>query len=329
MCQLECAHGDIVQEKTREHRRKSVRQMRLKAGMSVGDLVDEMGGAGVIGAGRVAKGVEILTEMLGDPDYTVFLSISGPLVPSGLRLLFTELLRRDLVDVIVTNGANMVHDLIEAMGKHHLIGSLDEDDRELWKKGINRAYDIYVESSSFAQLERRLWKMLDEMPESHRVGVPIHQFLHEIGLRLTDEDSILRNAALKGIPIFSPGLLDSMLGIPLWMYSTRGKLELDPLKDFETLARLVYDAKKAGAIILGGGTPKHHTLYVNTLREGLDSAIQISTAIADDGSLSGAPLSEAISWGKIKGDKMVNILGDVTIIFPLMVAAAFEKLSVR
>jgi len=88
--------------------------------------------------------------------------------------------------------------------------------------------------------------------------------------------------------------------------------------------------KKAGAIILGGGTPKHHTQYMNTLREGLDAAVQISSARADDGSLSGAPLKESVSWGKLKGERLnmtSTIFGDVTIVFPIIVAAALEKIG--
>jgi len=309
-----------------KHGSRIVRQMRLKADMTVDDLVKEMGGAGVIGAGRVAKAVDIVTEMFSDPDYTVFLAVSGPLVPSGMRLVFTDLIRGRYVDAIVTNGANMVHDLVEAMGEHHLVGSLGEDDRELWKKGINRVYDIFIESHVFPDLEKHLDFILDSIPEDKRVNMPIHGFLREIGLRLRDEDSILYNAAKNDVPIFSPGLLDSMIGIPVWMYSQRSKLSLNPIKDFELLTRLVYDAKKAGAIILGGGTPKHHTLYVNTLREGLDAAVQISSAVADDGSLSGAPLSEAVSWGKVRGDKIVSVFGDITIVFPVIIAAVLERL---
>ncbi|RLI06499.1 deoxyhypusine synthase, partial [Candidatus Bathyarchaeota archaeon] len=149
----------------------------------------------------------------------------------------------------------------------------------------------------------------------------------EIGLRLRDEDSILRCAALRDVPIFSPALLDSMIGIPLWMYSQRRTLSINPLRDFEHFAELVYDAEKAGAIILGGGVPKHHTLYMNTLRGGLDAAVQITTARAEDGSLSGAPLREAISWGKVKGARIVDVYGDATILFPLIVAAALERVE--
>ena len=305
---------------------KRVEHMRLWPGMTVGELAEEMRKAGVIGAGRVGKAVGIVAEMFSDPDYTTFITLSGPLVPSGMRVVFRDLIRDGYVDVVVTNGANMVHDIVEAMGRPHMVGEVDVDDAELHERGINRAYAIFSESDTWSKLEEYVSGILDGLPEERRVGIPIHGLLREIGLRLEDEESILYTAARKGVPIFSPGFLDSMLGIPLWMYSKRSRLVIDPIKDFDLLGEVVYEAKKSGAIILGGGTPKHHAQYMNTLREGLDAAVQISTARAEDGSLSGAPLKESVSWGKLKGDKASTIFGDVTIVFPLIVAAALERI---
>jgi len=305
---------------------KRVEQMRLRPGMTVGELAEEMRKAGVIGAGRVGKAVEIVAEMFSDPDYTTFITLSGPLVPSGMRVVFRDLIRDGYVDVVVTNGANVVHDIVEAMGRPHMVGEVDVDDAELHERGINRAYDIFIESDTWPKLEEYVGGILDCLPEERRVGIPIHGLLREIGLRLEDEESILYTAARKGVPIFSPGFLDSMLGIPLWMYSKRSRLVIDPIKDFDLLGEMVYEAKKSGAIILGGGTPKHHAQYMNTLREGLDAAVQISSARAEDGSLSGAPLKESVSWGKLKGDKASTIFGDITVVFPLIVAAALERI---
>jgi len=304
--------------------------MRLRPGMTVGELAEEMLGAGVIGAGRVGRAVEIVAEMFSDPDYTTFVTLSGPLVPSGLRRIFVDLIRDGYIDAVMTNGANVVHDLVEAMGRSHMVGDVNADDAELWEQGINRAYDIFVESEVFVELESFVGDILDGLSEEKRVDVPIHSVLREIGLKLEDEGSILHTAARKGVPIFCPGFLDSMLGIPLWMYSKRSRLQFNPLKDFDHLSDVIYEAKKSGAIILGGGMPKHHTQYMHTLREGLDAAVQISTARVEDGSLSGAPLRESVSWGKLKGEQMSmtsTIFGDVTIVFPLIVAAALEKIQ--
>jgi deoxyhypusine synthase len=297
--------------------------------MSVGELTDEMLGAGVIGAGRVGKAVDIIAEMFSNPEYTTFLTIAGPLVPSGLREIFSDLIKLGLIDGIITNGANIIHDLIEAMDKKHYIGSKDVDDEELHDKGINRVYDIFVKSEVFLELEEYIGKLLDDIPNKKRASIPIHSLLTEIGLRLDDPGSIIYNAPRNDVPIFCPGLLDSMLGIPLWMYSKNKELNINTIKDFELLADMVYEAKRSGAIILGGGMPKHHAQYLHTLRGGLDAAIQISSAIPADGSLSGAPLKEAVSWGKLKGkhmDMTSSVWGDVTIIFPLIVAAALEKI---
>jgi deoxyhypusine synthase len=310
---------------------KRVHQMRLRPGMTVLELAEEMKQAGVIGAGRVGKAVDIVAEMFSDPDYTVFITLSGPLVPGGLRLVFRDLIRDGYVDAVMTNGANMVHDIVEAMGRGHMVGTVNVDDEQLYKEGYNRAYDIFIESQTFVDIEGFIGGILDDIPEEKRVDTPIHGLLHEIGLRLKDPDSILHTAAEKNVPIFSPGFLDSMLGIPLWLYGQQKKLVINPLKDFNLLADMVYDAKKSGAIILGGGTPKHHTQYMHTLRDGLDAAVQISSARAEDGSLSGAPLSESITWGKLKEgvleEKTSTIFGEVTTVFPLIVAAALEKIK--
>ena len=309
---------------------RRVGQMRLRPGMTVGELADEMRNAGVMGAGRVGRAVDIVTEMFSDPEYTVFLSLTGALVPGGMRQIFSDLIKGGYVNVVVTNGSNLIHDLLETMGLHHMVGKVDVDDEKLYEEGINRAYDIFMRDSYFSDLEKFVCEILENIPLEKRDGTPIHGLLREIGLHLNDEDSILYNAAKMDVPVFSPGFLDSMLGIPLWMYSKRSKLVINPLRDFDRFADVVYDAKKSGAIILGGGTPKHHTQYMNTLRDGLDAAVQISSARVEDGSLSGAPLRESVSWGKLKGEQMEmtsTIFGEVTTILPLIVAAALEKVT--
>jgi deoxyhypusine synthase len=299
--------------------------------MTALELAEEMRRAGVLGAGRVGRAVDIVAEMFSDPDYTVFITLSGPLVPGGLRRVFRDLIEERYVDAVVTNGANMVHDILEAMGRAHYVGTLNVDDQSLYEEGYNRAYDIFIESKGFVDIEGFIGGILDDIPEEKLVDAPIHGLLHEIGLRIKDPESILHAAAEKNVPIFSPGFVDSMLGIPLWLYSQRKKLSINPLKDFDLFSELVYDAKKSAAIILGGGTPKHHAQYMNTLRDGLDAAVQISSARPEDGSLSGAPLSESITWGKLKegvlDEKTSTIFGEVTTVFPLIVAAALEKVN--
>jgi deoxyhypusine synthase len=299
--------------------------------MTLSELTEEMRLTGVLQGGRVGRAVDIMADMFSDHKYTVFMSLSGPLIPGGLRIIIRDLIRDGFVDAIVTNGANIVHDIIEVIGRDHYIGLKNVNDEEIFQRGYNRLYDIFIENDTFSELELFVGNLVDDIPIEKRDGISINEFLRELGLRILDEDSVLKAAADKKVPIFSPGFLDSMLGIPLWIYGKQKKLVFNPLKDFNLLAEMVFDAEKSGAIILGGGTPKHHTQYLHTLRDGLEAAIQISSAREEDGSLSGAPLSESISWGKLKKgqlhEKTANIFGEVTALFPLIVAAALEKVN--
>ncbi len=299
--------------------------------MTLGELAEEMRLTGVMQGGRVGHGVEVMARMFGDQGCTVFLSLTGPLVAGGLRLVIRDLVLGGHVDALVTNGANMVHDLLESMGVPHLAGSDQLDDEEVYREGYSRAYDIFIEASAFPELEGYVKGLLGRVPREELRGVGFSEFLALLGGLVEDEGSILRAAAQKGVPIFSPGFLDCMLGIPLWLYAKESGLSFDPLKDFDRFADMVYEAERTGAILLGGGTPKHHTQYLNTLRGGLDYAVQISSARVEDGSLSGAPLRESITWGKLKEGRLeenaVTIFGEVTSLFPFMVGAALERLG--
>lgn len=310
---------------------KKVHQIKLRPGMTVGELAKEMRLTGVMQGGRVGRAVDIVADMFSDPEYTIFITLSGPLVPGGMRVIIRDLIKDGYIDAVMTNGANMVHDLVEAMGRTHYIGTTNVDNEKLYSRGYNRAYDIFIENDTFVDIEGFINNLIDDIPEKKREDLAFHEFLYELGKRIEDEESVILAAAKKNVPIFSPGFLDCMLGIPLWMYSKQKKLVFNPLKDFDLLADMVFDAEKSGAIILGGGTPKHHTQYMHTLRDGLDAAIQISSARVEDGSLSGAPLKESITWGKLKKGKLekntATIFGEVTSLFPLIVAAALEKIN--
>jgi deoxyhypusine synthase len=309
---------------------KRIEQMHIRPGMTAAELTDVMAKTGVLQGGRVGRAAEIIAEMFSNPDYTVFITLSGPLCHGGLRNLFSDLIKDGYINAVVSNGANIVGDLIESMGHKHYIGQSNTDDKELYKKGINRAYDIFFKTETFINLETFFYKLLDDIPQEKRTNTSINGLLQEIGQRIEDADSILHVAAQKNVPIFSPGFVDCMLGIPMWIYSKQKPLSLNPLKDFDLFSDLVYESKKSGAIILGGGTPKHHTQYMHTLKEGLDAAIQISSAQTDDGSLSGAPLQESVSWGKLKGKNMnmtSTIFGEVTSLLPLIIASALEKIN--
>jgi deoxyhypusine synthase len=118
--------------------------MHLKGGLTVGELVSEMQKCGVLGAGNIGKATEIVAEMFSDKDYTVFLTLAGPLVPGGLRKVIRDLIENDYVHVVVTTGANMVHDMVESLGHRHWIGTFLAEDEELKTKDIGRIGDYYT-----------------------------------------------------------------------------------------------------------------------------------------------------------------------------------------
>jgi len=304
---------------------KPLEQIHLKEDMTLRELVEEMEKCSVLGSGRFAKGVKIMAEMFNDPDYTVFLSLAGPMVPGGLRNVLSYLVEREYVNVILSTGANLVHDIIEALGYRHYIGTFSVDDVDLKKKKLGRIGDIFVEQRAFIGLEKKLYQILDSIPKKKRECIGTSELITELASRLNDQRSILVQSLKHNVSVFAPGFLDSMLGLHIWTYSQLNMIKIDPLADFRKLSDIVFTAKKVGVIIIGGGLPKHHTLYINTLRDGVDSAIQITLDRPEGGGLSGASLEEAISWNKIKAKgNFVTVIGDATFVFPLMVLAALQ-----
>jgi len=305
---------------------ENVKQIRLKRGITVAQLIKEMDACGVLGAGKIGKAARLVTEMFKNPDYTVFLTLAGALVPGGLRSIIAQLIEEGYVNVVVTTGANMVHDMVEALGYRHKVGTFRAEDEQLKQKELGRIGDIYIEHKAFKDLERWLYTLLEEIPEQKRQRISPSDLLLEIGKRITDENSILATAAKKNVPVICPGMPDSIAGFQLWIYGQDKELVLDPLGDVSKLVDKVYEAKKSGIIILGGGLPKHFALFANTFREGVDAAVQITMDRPEPGGLSGASLEEAVSWSKVKSEEnTVTVICDATIAFPLIVAAALDE----
>jgi len=296
--------------------------------MSVDELVTEMGKTGVLGAGKIGEAAELVAEMFADPDYTVFLTIAGALVPAGMRKIIRDLVDKEYVNIIVSTGANMVHDMVEALGYRHDVGTFLAEDKKLKDEDVGRIGDIYIEQKAFRHLEKWMYKILENIPEEKRSNMSVAELLSIIGKQIEDSESILAVASKKNVPIICPAFVDSIAGFHLWVYGQDKKLGIDPLLDTSIIMDKVYEAKKVGIIILGGGVPKHFALFANTFREGVDLAVQITMDRPEPGGLSGASLEEAISWGKIKPEgKGVTVTCDATIAFPLIIAAALEKIG--
>lgn len=308
---------------------KRIEHIKVHGDMTVDELIREFGKCGVFGAGRVAEAVDIFYEMVSREDTTTYLGLAGALVPGGMRQVITDLIRDHLIDVLVTTGANMVHDMIEAFGASHYRGSAIVDDAELYRLQIDRIYDVFLYEKDFSMYDERLIELLEDLPSRQ---MSIREFLYEIGKRIDDPNSILRAAADEGVPVFCPAIADSAIGLDVWKFKLKHGPDLfvGVFADLDDFMEIVRKAKRNGAIILGGGVPKNFILQAMIVvkRGGYDYAVQITMDRPEPGGLSGATLEEAKSWGKVSGRaRAVQVIGDASIIFPLMVAAVRERLA--
>jgi deoxyhypusine synthase len=296
--------------------------MDVVPGMSVDELVSTMAHCG-FGARRLSRAVDIYEEMLSG-EYTKFFALAGAMVPAGMRNLVSGLIQGGHIDVLVTTGANLVHDVIESFG-FHSIGDCNADDSALRSSGQSRIYDVYLSDENFIRFEEVMQSILPD------TSVPVSgcQFMKLIGSKIQDEKSILRSAYQKGVPVFCPAMADSMIGLQAWLASQTRKVQIDAISDIKEIVDICYEAEKAGIMILGGGVPKNFALQSMLVTpKSFDLAVQLTTDRPEPGGLSGATLSEAVSWGKISAEaKYVTVYGDATINFPLIVAATLTRLE--
>jgi deoxyhypusine synthase len=297
-------------------------------GMSVDALVLQMEKAWGFTAGKLAVGVKILERMIKDGKCVKFLSFTGNLVATGTRGVFKELVKRKLVDIIVTTCGALDHDIARSW-KNYYKGSFLMDDAELRRKKINRLGNVLVPNESYGIIiEKKMQELLQSLWKKGVKEISTRQLCHEIGKRICDETAILYWAAKNNIPVYVPGITDGAVGYQLWLFSQDHDFKVNLLKDSGELSDIIFTAKKTGALIVGGGISKHHTLWWNQFKEGLDYAVYVCTADEWDGSLSGARPREAVSWGKISQKaEHVMIEGDASLVLPIMVSAVITRLT--
>ena len=278
----------------------------------------------------IIEAAKILAEVFKKEHVVKFLSFTGNIVATGVRGIITQMIKEGFVDVIITTCGTIDHDIARSFGGKYLKGYFEADDRELYKMGYHRLGNIFVPLSDYGPLierkTREILKKLIEKEGKREWGV--RELLYAFGKYINDENSILRAAYEKNVPIYVPGIVDGAFGTQLFMYSQFERFKIDLLKDEKELADIVFSAKEASALIIGGGISKHHTIWWNQFKGGLDYAVYITTAVEYDGSLSGARPREAISWGKIKPSaKKTIVYGDATLILPLLYAAVKHFLN--
>ncbi len=299
---------------------RHVKDVKLRKGMSVKELIDSQRSIGGFSAQHMIQGIDILKEMLDDKDSFNFFSFPADIVATGLRGMIADSVK--YFDALMTTCGTLDHDLAKAYGGKYSLGTFEVDDNKLKEMDIYRLGNIFIGSEQYGlTVEKYFAEIMNDIYNSndYKGEYSPSELLFEFGKRIKDEDSILRQAYLNNVPIYCPGIVDGAFGTQIVLFSQDHKFKLDLLKDEIALSNIAFDNKVTGALMLGGGISKHHVIWWSQFKGGLDYAVYITTASQYDGSLSGARLTEAVSWGKVKEKaSYTTIDGDITIILPVI-----------
>jgi len=292
-----------------------IKHIKIRKDEKVSELVGDLGGVG-FGGRKISEASEIFLEMIKDKECKVFFGLAGAMVPAGMKQIIIDMLNSGAIDVLVTTGANLTHDLIEALGHHHYKGSEKADDEELRDKKIDRIYNVFMKNEVYQDLE----KFFEEKWEDLRESKDIKSLLWALGKNIDKEDSILRICYEKRIPIFCPAISDSGIGLMIWGRKSAGKeIQIDAFDDMKEIIDFAWTAKKKGVFYVGGGVPKNFIQQSMQFSNPADYGVQITLDREEGGGSSGAKLKEGISWGKMgKEGKFVSVFCDATIALPLV-----------
>jgi len=276
-------------------------------------------------AEALVKAAKILKEAITEADLR-FLSFTANLVSTGLRGLFADLIKKGYFNIVVTTGGTIDHDIARAYGGKYYKGTFFADDSMLKELEIHRLGNVFIPFEDYGQkVEKAVREVLPEITKERKEW-SVYELLWEFGKRINDPHSILRAAYERQVPIIVPGVIDGSFGTNLFIYSQFTGLKLNLFEDMRLIKDKVFEAKKTAALIIGGGISKHHTIWWNQFRDGLDYTVYVTTAQEYDGSLSGAQPREAISWSKVKSNaKHVVIYGDATVVVPLLASYLLDN----
>jgi deoxyhypusine synthase len=302
---------------------------------SISKLLEEMAGTAFQGR-RLGEAFLTWVEMLKDEDTIIFFGLSGAMVPAGMRKVISFLIKNRYIDTLVSTGANIFHDIHEALGNRHYKGSPSVNDEGLLRQGIDRIHDVFAEEKKFREVDNLIAELCKELDLSKEYSS--REFLNFLAEKLEkisrEENSILLNAYAKGVPVFTPALSDSSIGIAIATARGKGyKVIVSHAKDVNEITQIVEKAKKTGVVYIGGGVPKNFIQQTEVVAsilgfpvKGHEYAIQFTTDSPQFGGSSGATFEEAVSWGKIAArSKKVQVFVDATIALPVITHALNEK----
>jgi len=312
-----------LKEANEKYNGKPIEQIDVQPSQDIVDMVNSWDNMG-FNAKRLAHACKIYEEMVADKECVKFFALSGAMIPVGFQKIMYDFLNEGFIDVLVTTGANLTHDLAEALGDHHLQGYACEDkntDEILHEEHLNRIYDVFMPNAIYENMEDWIHSFKMDPKTS------VKEALWELGKHLPEGNkSILRICYEKKIPIYCPAFTDSGLGMQLLFCYPN--MNLNHFEDLNDMINTAWDTKVPGVFILGGGVPKN--FIFQAMQFSPNSAkyvVQITTdAQVSAGGLSSASLSEAVSWGKInvKGDSSQVHL-DASIAVPILLSYLKQK----
>ncbi|MBN1166656.1 MAG: deoxyhypusine synthase [Methanospirillaceae archaeon] len=280
---------------------------------------------------KLGESLQVWKEMLHEPDICIMLGLSGAMIPAGMQELLIALVQNHFVDLIVSTGANIFHDVCEHCGIRHYLGHHHVDDRDLLSRGIDRIYDVFAYEKQFREVDTIIASFVSGIGG---IKGSSSDFLKSLGKWLIETypegHSLTAACVTHDIPILVPALADSSIGIGLVIARRNGvSVQVDQIADADIITGMVEEATKTGVVYIGGGVPKNFIQQTQVIASihcadcgGHDYAIQYTTDSPQFGGLSGCTFEEAISWGKESLQcRHVQCFCDATIALPLIVSA--------
>ena len=308
------------------HSGKPVEDMSIRNDTHIEKIFEQMSKSGGFESRNLAESLDILTSMIKDDDCLKFLSLVAAIISTGLRGIVKDMIKNKWFNVVITTCGALDHDIARHFSNYNE-GSFTLDDAKLAEQNIHRLGNVLVPMQSYGPLiEEKMQSFLEEEYNKGTREMSTEDICKMIGSHL-GEDSFLYWASKNDIKVIVPGIVDGAVGSQIWMFTQKhADFKLNITKDADTLSGIIFKAKKSGALMLGGGISKHHTLWWNQYREGLDYAVYITTAQEFDGSLSGALVREAISWGKVaQNAKQTTIHAEITTVLPFLYSALLSR----
>jgi deoxyhypusine synthase len=306
-----------------------VEDMDLNEMRTPSDLLSQMGRGGGFTAKKLSEAASIVKEMMERDSCFTFLSFPACIISTGIRGIIKEMVKNRWVDALVTTCGTLDHDLARIWRSYHG-GSFEMDDVELHKRSVHRLGNVLIPMDSYGIiLEKKMKELMEDIWEEDQREFSTWEIIKQVGSRLEDESSITHWCARNDVPMYVPGPTDGSFGSQLWMWrQTHPDFRLDLFRDEQELSDIIFDAEETGALMIGGGISKHHVIWWNQYRDGLDYAVYLTTAVEYDGSLSGARVKEGISWGKVKEKApQVTVEGDATVLLPMLMAGIHKQLK--